>query len=296
MLGPTKYPHFGSLVAHKLGDPESDVPNFISIGNTISSGFLGIEVAPFIVQRAGQLPENVASNVKGERARRRLEMLNLQDRQLAAAGAEAIAQEHEELYRKASRLMTSSRMKAFTLNGESEGAKQSYGKHAFGQGCLVARRLVESGVPFVEVQRGGWDMHQNLWQNMPKVAGEVDQGLSALIEDLKERGLLQKTLVLCLGEFGRTPKINNKSPEVGRDHWARNFNLLLAGGGIRGGVCVGKTSEDGQEISDGAVSVDDLFQTMCVCMGIDPDEELYTPEDRPVRIVDEGSPIREILS
>lgn len=294
LLGPTRFPHVGSLVAHKLGDPDSDIPNFISIGNTVSSGFLGVEVAPFIVNRAGELPANVKGGVTGPRAQRRLQMLARQDQAFAQAGAGKLAHEHQELYRKAAEMMTSSRLSAFTLNGESEKTRQQYGNHAFGQSCLVARRLVESGVPFIEVQRGGWDMHQNLWQNMPNVAREVDQGVSALVADLKQRGLYEKTLVLCLGEFGRTPKINQRTPNVGRDHWAKNFNLLIGGAGIRGGVCVGQTSADGMEIQERPISVDDLFATICTAMTIDPYEELITPEGRPLRIVDEGLVIDEL--
>lgn len=192
--------------------------------------------------------------------------------------------------------MTSERLKAFQLQGEPEKIKNAYGTHAFGQGCLVARRLVEAGVPFVEVQRGGWDMHSNLWQNIPRTAAEADQGVSQLLKDLKSRGLLERTLVLVLGEFGRTPKINQRTPNVGRDHWARNFNLLISGAGIQGGRVVGQTSEDGTEIVDRPVEVDDLFRTMCVCLGIDADEELYTPQGRPLRIVDAGAPIQELLS
>lgn len=292
LAGASKFPHIGSLVAYKLGDPDSDLPNFVSIGETISSGFLGVKVAPFTITRAGQLPDNVSAPVQEDRTDRRLQMLRLQDQDLEAAGAPHLAQEHQELYRKASRLMTSSRLKAFTLEGESAETQDQYGRTPFGQSCLVARRLIESGVPFVEVQRGGWDMHQNLWQNMPNTAGDVDRGLSTLVTDLKQRGMLEKTLVICLGEFGRTLRINQTA---GRDHWARNFNLLLAGGGIKGGVCVGKTSEDGMEITDRPVDVDDLFQTICTCMGIDADEELYTPEGRPLRVVEEGLPVRELL-
>ena len=293
--GASKFPHFGAVAAQELGDPEADVPNFISIGNTISSGFLGVNVAPFVVERAGQLPANVSTSVATARIDRRLALLRAQDDDLASAGAADIAREHQAFYDKASHLMTSRRLKAFTLEGEADATKQSYGAHAFGQGCLVARRLVESGVPFVEVQRGGWDMHQDLWQNIPRAAGEVDQGLSALVKDLKQRGLLERTLVVVLGEFGRTPKINQRTPNVGRDHWARNFNLLIGGAGIRGGQCIGKTSDDGMEIADRPVEVDDLFRTMCGSLGIDADKELITPEGRPLRIVDAGEPIGELL-
>ncbi|MCA9079072.1 MAG: DUF1501 domain-containing protein [Planctomycetaceae bacterium] len=295
-MGPTKFPHFGSVVAQRLGDPDADIPNFVSVGNTLSSGFLGVKVAPFVISKAGELPANVSSGVGAKRFERRLTALGQQDAEFASQGASAISLEHQELYLRAAKMMTSSRLKAFTLDGESDKTQESYGKNSFGAGCLVARRLVETGVPFIEVQRGGWDMHQNLWQNMPRTAGEVDQGVSALLADLKSRGLLEKTVVLVLGEFGRTPKINQRTPEVGRDHWARNFNMLLAGGGIKGGVCVGKTSADGQEIEDRKVEVDDLFATMCECLKIDASEEMITPEGRPVRTVEEGLAIDELLS
>lgn len=118
-------------------------------------------------------------------------------------------------------------------------------------------------------------MHNSLWQKIGGAAAQVDQGVSALITDLKQRGMLDNTLVLCLGEFGRTPKINQRTPEVGRDHWARNFNLLIAGCGIQGGRVIGKTSDDGMEIEDRPVEVDDLFQTMCHCVGIDANKEYH---------------------
>ncbi|SFI07705.1 DUF1501 domain-containing protein [Planctomicrobium piriforme] len=294
LIGNTRYPHIGSLTAYKLGDPDSDIPNFVSLGNTESSGFLGVKVAPFI-SRPGELPDNVVAPFTGPRADRRMELLKQQDAEFSKLGASYIANEHTELYRKAAELMTSSRLQAFTVNGESDAVKLQYGNNAFGKGCLVARRLVEAGVPFVEVQRGGWDLHENLWQRMPAASAEVDQGLTTLISDLKQRGLLEKTLVVCLGEFGRTPQINTRAPAVGRDHWARNFNLLMAGGGVKGGVCVGKTSADGMEIAERPVTVDDLFQTICTSLKIDPNEELYTPEGRPVKVVDSGAPVAELL-
>jgi len=295
MVGTEQHPHFGSVVAHKLGDPDSDIPNFVSIGGTISSGFLGVQVAPFVIGKPGELPANVGSGIAEARRKQRMALLGQQDADFAAAGATALVAEHQQLYDKAARMMTSKRLGAFKLDGEDDKTKSTYGNHAFGQSCLVARRLVEAGVPFIEVQRGGWDMHSNLWQNMPRAAGEVDQGVSGLLKDLKQRGMLERTLVIVLGEFGRTPKINQRTPQVGRDHWARNFNVLVAGCGIKGGVCVGTTSEDGMEITDRPVFVDDLFQTMSVCLGIDPYEELYTPAGRPLRIVDNGTTIEELV-
>lgn len=295
LAGATKFPHFGSIVALKLGAPESDIPNFISLGNTLSSGFLGVKVAPFIVNKPGQLPENVSNGAGNTRMERRLALLKDQDAALASAGAEALAKEHEEIYGRAAKLMTSVRLKAFDIASEPDAMKKAYGASQFGQSCLVARRLVEAGVPFVEVQRGGWDMHESLWEKMGKTAPEVDLGVSQLIADLKQRGLYEKTLVIVMGEFGRTPKINQRNPAVGRDHWARNFNLLIGGGGIKGGVCVGKTSEDGSTITDRQIEVEDLFQTMAKALGIDAAEELITPEGRPVKVVDQGTVISELV-
>ena len=295
MGGPEKHPNFGSVVAAELGDTNSELPNFVSVGQTLSSGFLGVNVAPFIVNRAGQLPANVSTAVASPRVSRRLALLKAQDADLSKAGAASLVEEHRVLYERARRLMTSPKLKSFKLDGEPAARQQAYGKNPFGQGLLVARRLVEAGVPFVEVRRGGWDMHNSLFTRIKPAAAQVDRGVASLLGDLKRRGLLERTLVIVAGEFGRTPKVNSKSPAPGRDHWARSFGLMLAGAGIRGGHVVGKTSANGQEVVDRAVSVEDLFQTICSAMKIDADKELFTPGGRPLKIVDGGKPISEIL-
>ena len=295
MGGPEKHPNFGSVVAAELGDTNSELPNFVSVGQTLSSGFLGVNVAPFIVNRAGQLPANVSSAVASPRVSRRLALLKAQDAELSEAGAAALVEEHRVLYERARRLMTSPKLKSFKLVGEPAARQQAYGKNRFGQGLLVARRLVEAGVPFVEVRRGGWDMHNSLFTRIKPAAAEVARGVASLLGDLKQRGLLKRTLVIVAGEFGRTPKVNSKAPAPGRDHWARSFGLMLAGAGIRSGQVIGKTSPNGQEVIDRAVSVEDLFQTICSAMKIDANKELFTPGGRPLKIVDGGKPISEIL-
>ena len=296
LTGASKHPNFGSVVAAEIGDAKSDLPNFVSVGSTISSGFLGVQYAPFEVPRPGELPENVAKLVSDQRLNRRLALLDAQDSDFAQAGAAQLVAERDTLYARAQKLMSSPRLKAFQLDSEPQTLKEAYGQNRLGQGLLLARRLVESGVPFVEVSRGGWDMHNDLYQRIVPAAGEVDQGLTQLLSDLKQRGLLQKTLVVCMGEFGRTPKINARTPNPGRDHWARNFNVLLAGAGIKGGYVIGRTSDNGQEISERPVSVDDLFQTLCRAMQIDANKELYTPEGRPLRIVDSGTAVQELFA
>ena len=296
LTGAEKHPNFGSVVAYQLGDEESDIPNFVSVGKTVSSGFLGVQVAPFIVDKPGTLPANVASRIPDYRAKRRMALLAAQEKDFASSGAQNLVKEHQALYSRANMLMKSPRLKAFELADEPKASKDAYGNSQFGQGLLVARRLVETGVPFVEVRKGGWDMHNSLYEKIKPAAGDVDRGLSQLLKDLKQRGMLEKTLVICMGEFGRTPKINKREPAPGRDHWAKNFCAVLAGAGIQGGQVVGSTSRDGQEISNRPVEVEDLFQTFCKAMQIDADEELYTPGGRPLAIVDGGVPVKELFS
>ncbi|WP_339735433.1 DUF1501 domain-containing protein [uncultured Gimesia sp.] len=295
MLGIEKFPHFGSVVAREIGDPQSDIPNFVSIGQTLSSGFLGVQVAPFIIDRPGQLPDNVFNNTPASRQQRRLALLSQQESDFADAGAAALVKEQSKLYQKANLMMLSPRLKAFEFDNEPTAMKEAYGKSQLGQGLLVARRLVEVGVPFVEVRSGGWDMHSNVFKGMERRAPDVDQGLSQLLIDLKQRGLLEKTLVLCMGEFGRTPKINARPPAPGRDHWVKNFNLLMAGAGIKGGQAIGKTDENGQKIVDSLVEVDDLFRSMCHAMKINADLELHTPIGRPVKLVESGTVIKGLF-
>ena len=159
--------------------------------------------------------------------------------------------------------------------------------------------MCERGVRYVQLYYDGgqpWDTHNNHNERMVTLTRNVDRPIASMLRDLKQRGLLKRTLVIVAGEFGRTPKINSKSPAPGRDHWARSFGLMLAGAGIRGGQVVGKTSANGQEVIDRAVSVEDLFQTICSAMKIDADKELFTPGGRPLKIVDGGKPISEILA
>lgn len=291
--GALKFPNLGSVVAERLGDREAELPNFVSVGQTIGSGFLGVHSQPFIVNRPGFLPDNVASPVTPEQLKRRLTELGRQNAGFAALGSKQIVNEQQGLYAQGSRMMLSPKLKAFQLENEPAPMRDAYGRSPFGQGLLVARRLVESGVPFVEVHRGGWDQHQDIFKNMPKLAAEVDQGLDALIGDLAARGLLERNLVVCMGEFGRTPKVNARS---GRDHWPKTFSVLLAGGGVRGGRVIGKTTADGMDVEQEPVSVEDLFQTLCHAIGLDPSDELQSPNGRPLKIVDGGQLITGLFS
>jgi uncharacterized protein (DUF1501 family) len=200
--------------------------------------------------------------------------------------------EHQKLYQKASRMILSSQMKAFDLEHEPAEVKAGYGSGQFGLGCLLARRLVETGITCVEVTLNGWDTHFDNFKRVKDLTAQVDQPLAYLLKDLKQRGLLDTTLVVWMGEFGRTPKIN---PRGGRDHYPKAFNALVAGGGIRGGQVIGKTDAGGGEVTERSLGVTDLLQTFCHSLKIDPTVENIAANGRPIKIVDGGQPISELF-
>ncbi len=291
--GAIKHPNIGSVVAQELGAPAAELPNFVSVGETVGPGFLGVSAAPFVVNNPGELPANVAMTVASQRMTRRLALLKEQDADFAKIGAGEISAGHQGLYDQAARMVMSPKLKSFDLKNESDKMRDAYGRNSFGQGLLMARRLVESGVPFIEVRKGGWDTHEGVFERVPRLAGEVDLGLAQLIRDLKSRGMLDRTLVVCMGEFGRTPKVNNKA---GRDHYPKAFSALVAGCGIKGGRSIGKTNDNGTEVADRPVSVPDLFQTFCKALAMNPASEMVTPQGRPIKTVDEGKPVNELFS
>ncbi len=290
--GTLRHPSVGAALAKELSDKTCDLPPVVSVGPTIGSGFLGVDYEPFVVQAPGELPGNVVGRVKGPRFNRRLDLLGRLEDEFAGKGAEAQVAEHKQLYDKTRRMVLSEQVKAFEFANESDETKQLYGDSPFGKGCLLARRLVEAGVRFIEVRSNGWDTHQDNFKQVTKLAGPVDRGMSGLITDLKQRGLLENTLVVWMGEFGRTPKIN---PRTGRDHFPRAFNALLAGGGVRGGQVYGASSADGQQVKDNPVTVQDLFATMCRSLQVDPATENFSPIGRPLKIVDGGRAIESLF-
>lgn len=294
--GTIKHPNFGCNVAAELGDPKFDLPHMVSIGNgsrAPGAGFLGVNYEPFAIPNPLQPPANVALPTNEDRFSRRMGLLgSLESSGFARSGGADRVEDHGSLYKQTSNMILSPRMKAFDLEQEDSVIRDAYGRSAFGQGCLLARRLVESGVTFVEVTSGGWDMHQNLKDSMAKNADQVDPGMATLITDLKQRGMLEKTLVIWMGEFGRTPKPNARG---GRDHFPRVFNVALAGGGIKGGQVIGESSADGTEVKDRPVGVSDLLNTFCQALKIDPAKENMTAVGRPIKVVDGGKPVMELL-
>ncbi|MDA1018486.1 MAG: DUF1501 domain-containing protein, partial [Planctomycetota bacterium] len=265
--GSVKHPSLAANIAAQVADPKFDLPAVVSVGRTVGSGFLGVDYEPFNVDQAGQLPANVASPVTDSRYTRRLGLLGRLEGEFAAKGGKTVVQNHSGLYAKSAKMVLSPKIDAFEFKGEPQSLIASYGNTGFGRGCLLARRLVETGVTFVEVRSNGWDTHQDVFENVANKANEVDPAFSTLISDLKSRGMLDRTLVVWMGEFGRTPRVN---PRTGRDHYPRVFNGAMAGGGVKGGQVIGASTADGSAIKDSPVTVADLFCSICKSISVDP--------------------------
>ncbi len=322
--GPIDYPALGALVAKELGGDSSDLPNFVSIApdrafspTAYSSGFLGPQYAPLIVgegrnsagpQEAKLYEKSLKvddlqpfKDVSAQQAEARYDLLRGLERDFVSQHPGVPPLSHQTAYDRAVRLMRSPAARAFNLDEEPPALRDAYGRNQFGQGCLLARRLIERGVPFVEVTLGGingetsaWDTHQQNFEVVKNLSQVLDPAWSTLMEDLKVRGLLDATLIVWMGEFGRTPQINNSK---GRDHYPNAWTTVLAGGAIRGGRVIGRTSADGTTVQDRPVSVADFLGTICQALGIDPLKQNMSNLGRPIRIVDKtAQPIQEILA
>jgi hypothetical protein len=293
--GSVKHPSFGSVVASELGDPKFDLPHIVSIGGpTTGAGLLGVGFEPFVVQNPEKPPANVLLPVHEGRFQRRLGLMRaLEEVGFAKDGGDDRVRDHTALYKQTAGMVLSPRMKSFDLEAEDSALRDAYGRTPFGQGCLLARRLVEAGVTFVEVRSNGWDTHQKNNERVGELAGQVDPAFAALVHDLKHRKMLDRTLVVWMGEFGRTPKIN---PNAGRDHFPRVFNVALAGGGVKGGQVIGASSPDGTEVKDRPVEVRDLLASFCHALKIDPHKENMSPQGRPIKVVDGGHVVKELFA
>ena len=297
-VGGLVYPALGSIVSKELGRSDTPLPNYVSVGNrSYGSGFLGAKHQPLVVTDPLKGVENLKPLVGGQQFENRVGLLEQME---AAFGREYNAvsgTDHRTTYQRAVTLMNSAGSKAFDISLEPANSRAAYGTGKFAEGCLMARRLVEVGVPFVEVTLGGWDTHNSNWDRVKNLSGQVDPAMSQLILDLKERGLLDSTLVIWMGEFGRTPKINSRPPKPGRDHYPRAWSLAMFGGGIKGGQVIGKTDAEGATVVDRPVSTLDFMSTVCKILGIDYTKQNQTPIGRPVRIVDKGAnPVTQLFA
>jgi hypothetical protein len=299
------YPSFGSVVSKQLGGKDS-LPAYVCIPQKISNngqdvagtGYLPTSFGPFSLGSDPATPgfkvRDLNSDVSADRFARRRSILDTVDSHFRYAENSDNLAAMDTFYQQAFDLISSPKAKgAFDLAKESEAIKNAYGLNQAGQRLLMARRLVESGVRFVSVTYGGWDMHTNIGGGISKTLPFFDQAYSALITDLEQRGMLDSTLVMISSEFGRTPKINK---DAGRDHWPRVFSVVFAGGGFKKGLIYGSSDATGADVDDKPLSVENLAATLYNQIGIDPNMKLETEDKRPVSLVYNGTVMNELLA
>ena len=287
----TRFPEIGAIVAKYHGQPEPNLPNFIKVSSqgNAGGGFLGPQYQPFGLDAYGKLPPFGMSNIKTEAETRRNDIRMFVEQRFAERNPAEPARMNIEAYQAARRLNDA--RGAFNVEDEWAKSKDLYGDSRFGKRCLLARKLVESGVPFVEVGQSGYDTHaDNFWGHKGRVP-PMDHAWAGLLVDLEQRGLLDKTLVIWMGEIGRTPRINNRS---GRDHYVRCWSTALAGCGIKGGQVYGASDEDGYDVKDNPVTEGDFFATIYQAMGVDPTIENYSGV-RPIPLAPFGSSVVDDL-
>ncbi len=325
---PFRYPALPAAIAKELADDASSIPGYVSIlpnsfinPPAFSSGFLGASREPLTVAgTADYSPEDLApkedapsddqpvklrvdnllppEDLDMNRIQRRKQFWNLLQESYGARRRGGAASTHDTVYRRAMQLAESDLVEAFDLTQESDKTRRKYGVDGFGQGCLMARRLLERGVPVVEVSLSdglaglSWDTHIDNFTGVKSLSERLDRSWSQLMLDLKSSGLLDETTIFWMGEFGRTPVINNNG---GRDHFPNAWSCVLGGAGIQGGAVIGKTTEDGMEVADRPVDAPDLLATICSAVGVDPETENTSEDLRPIKI-SEGSPIKEMLA
>ena len=295
-----EYPSYGSVIAHELAGqrPELEIPPFVAVGgDSVGPGFLGMAWAPFSVSSNGQV-RNLDLNMDVNRlTARKMALMQLENQYLQNENRGIAVKEHLDVIDKTFKLMTSPQMSAFKIADEPTAVREKYGDNGFGNGCLMARRLVETGVPFVEVTLDGWDTHANnhqgIFPTLRDKLPEMDQAMGALVEDLDERGLLQDTVIIWMGEFSRTPNINGGA---GRDHWARSWSTVVGGGGINGGIAVGKTSADGTTVETEPYSSEDLMASVCHALGISLETTFTSRDGRPMKIANSGRLIKDLFA
>jgi hypothetical protein len=303
-----RFPSLGALVSNELSDEAADLPGFVSVNSqgaltqpSVAAGFLGPRHAPLVVTGGGpqgggslRVEDLTSPSIEPNRWQERLNLLRELEQPFHASRTGPATESHITAYDRAARLRAPAAMRGLDLTEEPDALRDRYGRSAFGQGCLLARRLVERGVPFVEVTLGGWDTHNDNFKQVQSLCGTLDAAWATLLADLGDRGLLQSTLVVWMGEFGRTPGIN---PRIGRDHYPAAWSIVLGGGGIRGGQVVGRTNTDGTAVEDRPVHVPDLMATICMAMGLDPRKQNMSNVARPIRLADpSGTPLKEVLA
>jgi hypothetical protein len=299
------WPAMGAVAAHELGFGDA-VPPYVAVPRNPSftwelgrSAFLGGRYESF---KAGD-PNEANYRVRDLVAPQPLPEVRVERRQSLLKAVDKLAQQIEgndqlnvynEYQQRATEMVLSGKAReAFAIEQEEDLLRDRYGRNTFGQSCLLARRLIEGGVRFVTVNYGGWDHHAKVFESLDKKLPEFDAGFSSLVDDMHSRGLLDDTLLVCMGEFGRTPKVNK---DAGRDHWAQAASLLFAGAGVKPGVVIGATDRDGAFVTEKPFAPADVSYTILSSLGINPRKQIFTPDGRPVEILDDGNVMEELFA
>ena len=299
MRGTIVHPAMGSWVMRLAGKRNSNIPGFVSVSgdpNIVNGGFMGAKFAgvPIGDPNAGLQDSTIPSSMSEEDFNKRLKLADTLNKQFHTVVNSPAIRDHEGLYSDALRIMRSEDLKAFDLGKEPTEVKDAYGPSRFAQGCLLARRLVEHGVRFIQVTHGGWDTHYDNFTAVPARCKDLDDGFSALLADLNRRGLLQETLVVVATEFGRTPEIVAEH-QNGRDHYPKAFSCVLAGGGVTGGRTYGKTDPNGGKVIEGLTTPQDLNATIAHALGLSTDQVVISPSGRPFTVADKGKPVTSLF-
>jgi hypothetical protein len=291
-----EHPGYGSVISHELAEQVAglEIPPCVSVGSgSVGPGFLGMTWAPFVVDSNGNV-RNLDMGIDPTRLDQRLRMLETIENKFIGEKRGGSAEDHKKVIDKTVKLMTSKQMEAFKVMKEPKEVQEKYGTTGFGRGCLLARRLVEAGVPFVEVDLGGWDMHADIFPTLAdRKLPELDKAMAALVSDLADRGMLDDTAIIWMGEFSRTPNINGGG---GRDHWARSWSVVVGGAGFKRGVVVGETSSDGKEVVTEPYSSQDVMASVLKSLGISLETTFTAKNGRPMKIANSGKVIKELFS
>lgn len=292
--GGVVHPSLGAISSRFLGKADDDLPNFFSIGGeAFGAGYAGPFHAPVEVPDPARGIDNLKVPDSLNDLDRRTDLLLDLEKGFIDRVQVPAAEAHRATYERTVKLMHSKKAAAFDISQEPASVRDAYGKSSFGEGCLLARRLIEAGVSFVEVSFNGWDTHRDAANRLKLLTGQFDPAYAALLNDLKQRGMLQDTLVIWMSDFGRTP---HRGKQGGRDHWPKAWTSALAGGGIKAGQAIGKTDAQGGEVAAGKVSTVDFMATVCHVLGINPDKNIMVGT-RPMRVVDKGEKlVKELIS
>jgi len=294
MRGTIKHPALGAWAQHFKGASHKTLPSSVCVNRQPNNGngFFPASFSPLPILDPDAGLQNSTPDVPSETLNKRLALLDKLDSGFRQRFQTTSVKSYTEFYQNTVAIMSSDDLKAFSIADEPADLREKYGMNKFGQGCLLARRLIEKGVRCIEVASNGWDMHLNIGDALKDRGAEMDQGVAALLEDLKQRGMLDSTIVVVCSEFGRGPKINGNG---GRDHHPKVFSTLLAGGGIKGGFIYGASDKGGFEVADKGVTIQDFLSTIGWAMGMGK-EVVMSPSNRPFTVGDKGKPVMEMFA